>query len=116
VSSAVEGSSDAISCPFLTRWPTVTFTLCSVPPVAKLTAWSTPGSTLPLPETVVWTTPFAAVTVSFEVRAELVGVPSSVMPMAMTTAATPASPMTYHGRTDRRLPFRFMATNLRTDS
>jgi hypothetical protein len=105
VSSAAEGFSDAISCPFLTCCPTVTSTLCSVPLVAKLTAWSTPGSTLPLPETVVWTTPLAAVTVSFEVRAELVGVPSSVMPMAITASATPASRMMYHGRTDRRLRF-----------
>jgi hypothetical protein len=71
---------------------------------------------LPLPDTVVWTTPFAAATVSFEVRAELVGVPSSVMPMTMTAAATTASRMTYHGRTDRRLRFRFIPTNLRTDS
>jgi hypothetical protein len=105
VSSAAEGFSDAISCPLLTCCPTVTSTLCSVPLVAKLTAWSTPGSTLPLPETVVWTTPLAAVTVSFEVRAELVGVPSSVMPMAITASATPASRMMYHGRTDRRLRF-----------
>jgi hypothetical protein len=61
-------------------------------------------------------TPFAAVTVSFDVRAELVGVPSSVMPMAMTAAATAASRIMYHGRTDRRLRFRFMPRNLRTDS
>ena len=109
VSSAADGSSVAISCPFLTRCPTLTSTLFSVPEVSKLSVSSTPGSTSPLPETVVWTTPLAAVTSSVEVRAELVvGVPSWVMPKMITPAATAASRIAYHGRTDRRSRFRFM--------
>jgi hypothetical protein len=116
VSSAADGSSAAINCPFLTRSPTLTSTLFSVPEVAKLSVSSTPGSTSPVPETVVCTTPLAAVTSSVDVRAELVGgVPSWVIPKTITPAATAASRIAYHGRTDRRSRFRFMAANLWTD-
>jgi hypothetical protein len=106
----------AIGRPFLTCWPTLTATLFRVPEVAKFSVSSTPGSTSPLPETVVWTTPLAALTSSVDVRAALVvGVPSCVTPKMMTPAATAASRIAYHGRTDRRLRFRFMVTNLRSD-
>jgi hypothetical protein len=92
----------------------LTLTLLSVPDVAKLSVSSTPGSTSPLPETVVWTTPFSALTSSVDVRAALVvGVPSWVTPKMITPAATAASRIAYHGRTDRRLRFRFIAVNLR---
>jgi hypothetical protein len=102
VSSAELGSSVAISWPFLTCSPTVTSTVLSVPLVAKFTASSTPGSTLPLPETVVCTTPSSAVTTSFEVRAELAGAPTSLTPRAMIAIATIPSRYRYHGRDDRR--------------
>lgn len=104
VSSADDGSRVAISCPFLTWSPTLTLTVWSVPDVAKLSVSSTPGCTSPLPETVVWMTPFSAVTFSFEMRAEVaVDVPSWVTPKMITAAATAASRMTYQGRADRRL-------------
>jgi hypothetical protein len=113
---AEDGSSVAISCPFLTCWPTLTSTLCSVPEVPKLRVSFTPGSTSPLPETLDWTTPLAAVTSSVDVRAALVdGVPSWVTPKMITPAATAVSRIAYHGRTDRRLRFRFMAANLWSD-
>jgi hypothetical protein len=86
VSRAEEESSVAISCPF-TRCPTLRSTLFSVPLVAKFTSSSVLGSTLPVPDTVVCTTPSAAVTSSVEVRAELAGVPSSPIPSATTTIA-----------------------------
>jgi hypothetical protein len=61
----------------------------SVPLVWKFTATSVPASTLPLPETVDWTTPFSAVTTCVDVRAELVGGPISVTARtAMVTAST----------------------------
>jgi len=60
VSFAADGSSVAISWPFLTYWPTLTLTLCNVPLVAKFTSCWTPSSTLPLPDTVSWTTPACA--------------------------------------------------------
>jgi hypothetical protein len=50
-----------------------------------LASTSVPGSTFPVPVTVDCTTPLAAVTISVEVRAELVGGPSSIT--AATTAA-----------------------------
>jgi hypothetical protein len=55
-----------------------------------------PGSTLPVPVTVDWTTPFAAVIVSLDVRAELVGGP--ICRIANTTAAanTTSSPTMCH--------------------
>jgi hypothetical protein len=113
VSSDEDGSSVATSCPFLTWPPTFTSTLLRVPEVPKLSVSSTPGSTSPLPETVVWTTPFSALTSSVDVRAALVvGVPSWVTPKMITPAATAASRTTYHGRTDRRLRFRFIPANL----
>jgi hypothetical protein len=60
--------------------------------VLKLTLTSVPAATLPVPVTVDWTTPCAAVTISFEVRAELVGTPISVTARtATTTAATPSA-------------------------
>lgn len=89
--SAEVGTSVASSCPLLTCWPTLTSTDWRVPLVAKLTAWSVAGSTLPVPETVVWTTPSSAWTVSLEVRAELVGGPICVIAMTTITAATAAS-------------------------
>lgn len=116
VSCAEEESSVAISCPFRTCWPTLTSMLFRIPAVAKLSVSSTPGSTSPLPETVVWTTPSAALTSSVDVRAALVeGAPSWVTPKMMTPAATAASRIAYHGRTDRRLRFRFIAANLRSN-
>jgi hypothetical protein len=110
---AEEGSSVAISCPFLTCSPTLTSMLFRVPLVWKLTSSSTPGSTFPLPETVLWTTPSAAVTSSVDVRAELVVVPIWVMEKTITAIATAASRAMYHGLTDRRLRVRFMEPNLR---
>ena len=44
--------------------------------MAKFTSSSVPAATLPVPETVVWTTPSAALTTSVSVRAELLGVPT----------------------------------------
>lgn len=117
VRRADEGSRVAISWPFLTCWPTLTSTLCSVPEVPKFSVSSTPGSTSPLPETVLWTTPLSAVTSCLDVRDVLaVDVPSWVMPKMTTAAATPASSMMYQGGTDRRLRFECMAANLRADS
>jgi hypothetical protein len=46
-----------------------------VPLVWKFTSRLAPAWTLPVPETVDWTMPFAAVTIWVEVRAELVGAP-----------------------------------------
>ena len=57
----------------------------------KLTSTSVPASTLPVPVTVVWTTPSSAVTTSFEVRAELVGGPISRIATITTATATIAS-------------------------
>ncbi len=57
----------------------------------KLTLTSVPAATLPLPVTVDWTTPCSAVTISFEVRAELVGGPISDTASAATTIATTPS-------------------------
>jgi hypothetical protein len=71
---------------------------CSVPLVWKLASTSVPASTLPVPVTVDWTTPEAAVTVSVDVRVDRVGGPSS-MTAATTTAANSAmSPRTCQGR------------------
>jgi hypothetical protein len=102
VSCAELGSSVAIRWPFFTCSPTVTLTVWSVPLVAKFTASSTPGSTLPLPDTVDCTTPSSAVTTSLEVLAELVGAPTSLTPSAMITIATTPNRYRYHGRADRR--------------
>lgn len=56
----------------------------------KLTVKSVPAAMLPLPVTVDWTTPCAAVTTSFEVRAELAGAPiSDTASAAITIATTP---------------------------
>ena len=44
----------------------------------KLTVTSVPAAMLPVPVTVDWTTPCSAVTISLDVRAELVGAPISV--------------------------------------
>jgi hypothetical protein len=63
-----------------------------VPLVLKLTLTSVPAAILPLPVTVDWTTPCSAVTICFEVRAELVGTPiSDTARAATTTAATPSA-------------------------
>jgi hypothetical protein len=70
----------------LTCWPTFTSTFESVPLVLKLASTSVPGSMLPLPETVDCTTPFSAVTISREVRPELVGGPISSTAATTTTA------------------------------
>jgi len=60
--------------------------------VLKLTLTSVPAAMLPLPVTVDWTTPWSAVTISFEVRAELVGTPISATARTATiTAATPSA-------------------------
>jgi hypothetical protein len=74
-----------------------------VPLVWKFTSRSLPASTLPVPDTVDWTTPFAAVTICVEVRAELDGGP--IWPMAKTTivSAAAASTYRYQGRLRRSL-------------
>jgi hypothetical protein len=59
-----------------------------VPLVWKFTLRSLPAWTLPVPETVDWTTPFSAVTICVEVRAELVGAP--IWATARTAIATTA--------------------------
>jgi hypothetical protein len=59
-----------------------------VPLVLKLTATSVPAAMLPVPVTVAWTTPWVAVTISFDVRAELVGAPISDIASAATAIAT----------------------------
>ena len=70
---------------------------------------SMPGSTVPLPATVAWTTPSVALTSSVEVRAELVaGAPSCVIAKMMMAAAAAASSATYHRGTTRLLRCWFM--------
>jgi hypothetical protein len=76
----------------------LTSTVESVPLAWKFMLTSAPAATLPLPVTVDWTIPFAAVTICVEVRAELVGAPiSATARTAMATAAT-ESAYRYHGR------------------
>lgn len=75
----------------MTCWPTFTYTSWSVPLVLKLTVSSVPAAMLPVPVTLDWTTPCAAVTISFDVRAELVGAPISDTARAATTIATTPS-------------------------
>jgi hypothetical protein len=53
---------------------------------------------LPVPETVDWTTPSAAVTIWREVRAELVGGPICVIAKATMPAVMSTSRYTGHGR------------------
>jgi hypothetical protein len=65
----------------------------SVPLVGKLRVTLVDGSTLPLPDTVVWMTPSVAWTVSVEVRAVLAGGPISVTASAITPIAI--RPRTY---------------------
>jgi len=88
----------ASTWPFRTCCPTFTYTCASVPLVWKLTSTSVPASTLPLPDTVDWTTPSCALTTSVEVRAELVGGPTSETASTTTRTATPASTYICHGR------------------
>ncbi|MGB0095408.1 MAG: hypothetical protein WBP81_23080 [Solirubrobacteraceae bacterium] len=52
---------------------------------------SAPACTFPLPETVDWTTPVSAVTISRDVRAELLGGPTSMTANAATATAASAS-------------------------
>ncbi len=73
LSWAEVGSRLASSWPSLTRWPADTYTSASVPLVWKLTSTSVPAWRLPVPVTVDWTTPSAAVSTSRVVREELVG-------------------------------------------
>jgi hypothetical protein len=83
-------SSVASSCPLFTCWPTCTYTCERVPLVWKFTFRSVPASTFPVPDTVDCTTPFAAVTICVEVRAELAGGPISATAKATSVrAATP---------------------------
>ena len=96
-SCADVGSSVASSWPWWTCWPMLTNTSASVPLVLKFANTSVPGSTLPEPVTVDWTTPFWAVTSSREVRAELDGGPSSSTPATTIAIATSASATRYHG-------------------
>jgi hypothetical protein len=75
-----------------------------VPLVWKLTESSTAGSTSPDPVTVDCTMPRSAVTISFAVRAELVGEPISRIPRTTATTPTAASTIRYQaGRRDTRL-------------
>jgi hypothetical protein len=62
-----------------------------VPLVWKLTSRSVPASTFPLPDTVDWTTPFCAVTICLEIRAELLGGPICSIASAATPTARSAS-------------------------
>ena len=75
----------------MTCCPTLTYTSWSVPLVLKLTVTSVPAAMLPLPVTVDWITPCAAVTISLDVRAELVGGPISDTARAATAIATTPS-------------------------
>ena len=59
--------------------------------MVKFTVSSVPAAMFPVPDTLDCTTPCAAVTISLEVRAELVGGPISVMASTATTIATTAS-------------------------
>jgi hypothetical protein len=61
-SCAELGSSVASSWPWATCWPCLTLTCSSVPLVLKFATTSVAGWTLPVPETVDWTTPRWAVT------------------------------------------------------
>lgn len=62
----------------------------------KLTVTSVPAAMFPLPVTVDCTTPCSAVTISLEVRAELVGGPISDTASAATAIAT--TPSTYRSQ------------------
>lgn len=73
-------------------------TVDSVPLVWKFTFSSAPAWTLPVPETVDWTTPFSAVTICVDVRAELVGAPIWVTPRTTRVTAVTASRYRSHGR------------------
>ena len=75
----------------MTCWPTWTYTSWSVPLELKLTVTSVPAAMFPLPVTVDWITPCSAVTVSLDVRAELVGGPISDTASAATAIATTPS-------------------------
>ena len=97
VSCAAVGSRVASSCPLMTRSPSLTFSVCSVPLVWKLASTSVPGSTFPVPVTVDCTMPEAAVTVSVDVRAELVGGPSSITAATMAAANTATRPRMCQG-------------------
>jgi hypothetical protein len=97
VSSAAVESRVASSCPLTTWSPSLTYSFCSVPLVWKLASTSVPGSTFPVPVTVDWTTPEAAVTVSVDVRAVLVGAPSSSTAAATAAANTATSPAMCQG-------------------
>jgi hypothetical protein len=66
--------------------------LDSVPVVRKFASTSTPGVMLPVPLTVDWTTPRAAVTIWVEVRVDAIGVPTSNTPA--TSSATPSAAST----------------------
>jgi hypothetical protein len=69
----------------------LTYTSWSVPLVLKLTVTSVPAAMLPLPVTLDWTTPCSAVTISRDVRAELVGGPiCDTASAAIATATTPS--------------------------
>jgi hypothetical protein len=76
----------------------LTYTWESVPLVLKFTLSSVPAWTLPLPETVDWTTPFCAVTICVEVRAELAGSPIWAIARTATASAATASVYRCHGR------------------
>jgi hypothetical protein len=58
----------------------------------KFAATSVLGWTLPEPDTVDWTTPRSAVTISRAVRAELAGAPISITAAASTPAPIRPSP------------------------
>ena len=98
---AAVGSRVASSWPFTTWSPTAAYRCCRVPLVWKLASTSVPGSTLPVPETVDCTTPLAAVTTSREVRAELLGGPSSST--AASTTPAPRSPSSSRCQEERNV-------------
>jgi hypothetical protein len=80
--------------------------------VLKLTVSSVPAEMLPLPVTLDWTTPCSAVTVSREVRAELVGGPIWDTASAATAIATTPSRYSSQGL-DRRSRRTFMGLAIR---
>jgi hypothetical protein len=81
----------------------LTSTFASVPLVWKFTLRSLPAWTFPVPDTVDWTTPFAAVTICVDVRAELVGGPIWAMAKTTMASAAAASTYRYQGRLWRSL-------------
>src|ERR1700679_2854798 len=84
--------------------PCLTYRCWRVPLAWKLTESSTAGSTSPDPVTVDCTTPRSAVTISFAVRAELVGEPIWRIPSTAAATAIAASTTRYQAGRRRGTP------------